>query len=373
VAICEQLEDPAAAKGIVKRDVVRMITPGTLTESSLLDEKKNNYICAVFVSDKEIGAAFSDISTGHVAATSFEGEHRMQQFIGELGVYAPRELVLNTTVEDIPAAADFLKNHLQAVINQNEECRFEAAVASARVHSHFVSLPGEFENPENAALRALGGLLSYVEETQKNNLGNLGALNFYKNGQYLEIDINSRRSLELTETMRRAEKKGTLLWVLDKTKTAAGARLLKKYIDQPLKNPYQINRRQAAVAELHERIIERGELAEAHGGERGIGKDVSAVPYGDARQHLVLGARKKREHTHGVGFVGGLAKRLTLVNTTKLQSNIRLSNAEDIEAVFRMTPYYFHTSTQDRQKLSTLEFLDTPIEFVVAEYKKEGQ
>jgi len=129
-----------------------------------------------------------------------------------------------------------------------------------------VNLPGEFEDGKNPACLALSGLLSYVEETQKNNLGNLGALNYYKNGQYMEIDVNTRRNLELCETMRRAEKKGTLLWVLDKTKTAAGARLLRKFIDQPLKNPYHINRRQAAVAELYEHVIERGELAEALSG-----------------------------------------------------------------------------------------------------------
>ena len=229
VAICEQLEDPAAAKGIVKRDVVRMITPGTLTESSLLDEKKNNYICAVYVRDEEIGVSFADISTGHVSVTSFEGKNRMTRFVGELGAYAPREMILNTTSDEIPEAVNFLTERLFAVINQNEEARFDPAEAGRRARAHFVNLPGEFENEENVALLALGGLLSYVEETQKQNLGNLGTLNFYQNGQYLEIDVNTRRNLELCETMRRAEKKGTLLWVLDKTKTAAGARLLKKY------------------------------------------------------------------------------------------------------------------------------------------------
>ena len=312
VAICEQVEDPATAKGIVKRDVVRMITPGTLTESTLLDEKKNNYICAVYVDGKEIGAAFSDISTGHVAVTSFEGEHRIQQFIGELGVYAPREIVLNTTIEDIPSAAEFLAHHLQAVINQNEEYRFDADAAFSRVHEHFVSLPGEFENPENTALRALGGLLSYAEETQKNNLANLGALNYYKNGQYLEIDINSRRSLELSETMRRAEKKGTLLWVLDKTKTAAGARLLKKYIDQPLKNPHQINRRQSAVAELYEHIIERGELAEALSGVLDLERLITRIVYGTAN------ARDLRAVAQTAGKIPAIKSRLASFESEEL-------------------------------------------------------
>ncbi len=282
VAICEQLEDPALAKGIVKRDVIRMITPGTLTESSLLDEKKNNYICAVYVAKNAIGAAFADISTGHVAATSFEGEHRMTQFIGELGAYAPREILINTSAKEIQTAADFLRDRLSAVINQNEEARFSAEDSMRRVREHFTSIPGEFENPDDPALRALGGLLSYVEETQKNNLENLGALNYYQNGQYLEIDVNTRRNLELCETMRRAEKKGTLLWVLDRTKTAAGARLLRKFIDQPLKNPYHINRRQAAVAELYEHVMERGELSEALSGVLDLERLITRIVYGTA-------------------------------------------------------------------------------------------
>lgn len=282
VAICEQLEDPAAAKGIVKRDVVRMITPGTLTESSLLDEKKNNYICAVYVRDGEIGVSFADISTGHVSVTSFAGKNRMTRFVGELGAYAPREMILNTTSDEIPEAVNFLTERLSAVINQNEEARFDPAEAGRRARAHFVNLPSEFEDEENVALLSLGGLLSYVEETQKQNLGNLGTLNFYQNGQYLEIDVNTRRNLELCETMRRAEKKGTLLWVLDKTKTAAGARLLKKYIDQPLKNPYHILRRQAAVAELYENMIARGELASALAGVLDLERLITRIVYGTA-------------------------------------------------------------------------------------------
>lgn len=282
VAICEQLEDPALAKGIVKRDVIRMITPGTLTESSLLDEKKNNYICAVYVAGDAIGVAFADISTGHVAATSFEGEHRMTRLVGELGAYAPREAIVNTSADEIRMAADFLRDRLSAVINQNAEARFAAEDAARRVREHFSNLPGEFENPDNPALRALGGLLSYVEETQKNSLGNLDALNYYQNGQYLEIDINTRRSLELCETMRRAEKKGTLLWVLDRTKTAAGARLLRKFLEQPLKNPYHINRRQAAVAELYEHVMERGELCAALAGVLDLERLITRIVYGTA-------------------------------------------------------------------------------------------
>ena len=282
VAICEQLEDPASAKGIVKRDVVRMITPGTLTESSLLDEKKNNYIAAIYAGEDAVGVAFADISTGHLSVTSFEGEHSVQKLIAELGAYAPREIILNVSAADIPEAADFLKERLQAVINQNQSPRFDPEKAASLVFSRFANLPGEFEDSENPALLAAGALLSYAEETQKNDLGNLRTLNYYKDGEFLELDVNTRRNLELCETMRRAEKKGTLLWVLDKTKTAAGARLLKKFIDQPLKNPYQINRRQAAVAELFDRVIERGELVSALAGMLDMERLITRIVYGTA-------------------------------------------------------------------------------------------
>ena len=154
VAICEQLEDPASAKGIVKRDVVRMITPGTLTESSLLDEKKNNYIAAIYVGDEEIGVAFADISTGHLSVTSFEGNHATQKLIAELGAYAPREIVLNVSAAELPEAADFLKERLQAVINQNQSPRFESEKAATLVYNRFANLPGEFEDTENPALLA---------------------------------------------------------------------------------------------------------------------------------------------------------------------------------------------------------------------------
>ena len=159
VAICEQLEDPAGAKGIVKRDVIRMITPGTLTESSLLDEKKNNYIAALYVDTEAIGAAFADISTGHISVTSFEGDHRMQKLIGELGAYMPREVLLNVSAAEIPEAAEFLQERLQAVINQNQLLRFHSDAVAPLVYEHFKTVPCEFEDKENPALLATGALL----------------------------------------------------------------------------------------------------------------------------------------------------------------------------------------------------------------------
>ncbi len=295
VAICEQMEDPATAKGIVKRDVIRMITPGTLIESTLLDEKRNNYICGIYYTEDEIGVSFADISTGQISVTSFSGEDSLAKTMTEIGVYAPREVVLNVPVSEIEGMENFLRGRLSAVINDKCPERFDASYAIKSVSERFDSVPEEFENPDSPALRAVGGLLYYAKETQKNNLESLKNLNFYQNGEYLEIDQNTRRNLELCETMRSKEKKGTLLWVLDKTKTAAGARLLRKYIDFPLKNPYYINKRQAAVAELCDRVMDRGEITSALSGVLDLERLITRIVYGSANCRDLVAVKQTAE------------------------------------------------------------------------------
>ena len=282
VAICEQLEDPSTAMGLLKRDVIRMITPGTLLESSVVVEKNNNYICGIYYTENSVGVAFADISTGQISVTAFFGEERISKLIGEIGVYAPREVVINVEVSAIDGLERFLRDRLMAVINDKTPERFDASYAIKSIAGRFDSTPEEFENPDSPALRAVGGLLYYVSETQKNNLEGLKNLNFYQNGEYLEIDQNTRRNLELCETMRQKEKKGTLLWVLYRTKTAAGARLLRKYIDFPLKNPYYINKRQEAVAELFERVVDRGEIISALLGVLDLERLITRIVYGSA-------------------------------------------------------------------------------------------
>lgn len=279
VAVCEQMEDPALAKGLVKRDVIRMITPGTVTETAFLDDKKNNYIAAICIDGDSVGVCFADISTGAVSATEFSGDGKIQKLVGELGTHAPSEAVLNCKVEDIGAAGEFLRTRTNCLINAEQSDRFDGTVALASARAHFASLPAEFESADDVALRAYGAVMSYAAETQKNDLSNISEINFYKNGEYLEIDANTRRSLELCETMRRAEKKGTLLWVLDKTKTSAGARLLKSFIDFPLVSPAAINRRQAAVAELHDKVSLRGDLGEALTGILDLERLITKIVY----------------------------------------------------------------------------------------------
>ena len=284
VAICEQMEDPSLAKGIVKRDVVRIITPGTLTESSLLDEKKNNYICAVYLGDGAVGVSFADISTGSLSATEFSGSDMMSRLFGEMGVYAPREVVVNTAASGLGEIETFLRERLGCTINENQEARFSGEDAKREALSRFAgeAVPAEFNDENDPALKAVGALISYALETQKNDLSNLRSLNFYREGQYLEMDINTRRNLETCESQRRGEKHGTLLWVLDRTKTAAGARLLKNYIDFPLSNPYGINRRQSAVAELCGDVVLRGELENALKGVLDLERIMTRVVYGSA-------------------------------------------------------------------------------------------
>jgi len=282
VAICEQLEDPSAAKGLVKRDVTRMITPGTVTESSFLEETKNNYICAIYTGEDEVGVAFADISTGDISATEFSGNNKLLKLMGELGTHSPKEAVLNCSVKELGEAGDFLRQRIECLINENQAHRFDGAEAKQEAFKRLNRVPDEFENEHSASLRAFGAIISYVVETQKNDVPNINEINFYKDGEYLEIDVNSRRSLELCETMRRAEKKGTLLWVLDKTKTAAGARLLKSYIDFPLKNPNTINRRQSAVAELFDNVTLRGELGEELTGILDLERLITRIACGSA-------------------------------------------------------------------------------------------
>ncbi len=295
VAICEQMEDPATAKGIVKRDVIRMITPGTLIESSLLDEKKNNYICGIFSTENEIGLSFADISTGQISVTSFSGEERLAKAMTEIGVYAPREVVVNVPVCEIEGMERFLRERFSAVINDKCPERFDPAHAINSVADRFENVHTEFEDPDSPCLRAVGGLLYYIHETQKNNLESLKNLNYYQNGEYLEIDQNTRRNLELCETMRSKEKRGTLLWVLDKTKTAAGARLLKKYIDFPLKNPFYINKRQDAVAELCERVMDRGEICAALQNVLDLERLITRIVYGSANCRDLVAVKQTAE------------------------------------------------------------------------------
>ena len=262
VAICEQTEDPATAKGLVKREVVRIITPGTVTEGSLLVDGKNNYLCAIYIDGLRAGIALCDISTADVYATDFADGNIDVKVLNELGIYTPSEVILNVPADNCETIRDFVKIRLGASLSSGEKARFrfDIAALSKQFGEGFLHHTGISE--DSAALPALCALLSYITETQKTDISFINKLNYYSNEQFLEIDINTRRNLELCETMRSKEKKGSLLWVLDKTKTAMGARLLRKWIEQPLVSRNLIERRQSAVSELFNDMITKDTLAE---------------------------------------------------------------------------------------------------------------
>ena len=261
VAICEQMEDPAQAKGLVRRDVVRVITPGTVIESTLLPEQKNNYLCSLYVGSNEFGLCFADISTATVFATVLDGADAEDRLLAELGTYAPREVIANLGASRFPNAADYLASR-GVTLNDNQSRRYDTEVCLSLVKTQFGDGVREAHLENHALVSAVGALLDYLIETQKTDISYIKELQVYTEGQYMELDINTRRNLELTETMRTKEKKGSLLWVLDRTKTSPGARLLRQWVEHPLLSPAYITRRQGAVEEFFSNFMKREEAGE---------------------------------------------------------------------------------------------------------------
>ena len=244
VAICEQMEDPAAAQGLVEREIVRIVTPGTALDASMLEESRNNYIAAVFLDRERCGLCFCDLSTGEVCATAFGGKDCLAHLINELGRFSPREAVLSPQAWKNETLAQVLEQKLDCRREQSSPKRFDYVVAGTTVSRQFENY-GVIPSDRPEALQAVGGMLSYLYETQKTQLGHLRVLQYYTSGRFMELDLTARRNLELTETLRGKEKRGSLLWVLDRTKTAMGGRLLRSWLEKPLLNPAEIGKRVA--------------------------------------------------------------------------------------------------------------------------------
>ena len=283
VAICEQTEDPATAKVLVDRDIIRVITPGTVIASSMLEEGRNNFLCAVYADSTALGLCLCDISTGEVFATSFpSGEEALPHLENELGRFHPAEAVLSDGAWNLEGLTGFLREKLGCLCENGGEGRFRYDVSRTQVEGQFRAGLDSLPEGDRAAVQATGGLLSYLYETQKTDLSHIAVFTYYTAGQFMELDLTARQTLELTETMRGKEKKGSLLWVLDKTRTAMGHRLIRGWLERPLLSPVQIARRQQAVNDLVGDIITREELAlelrEVTDLERLIGR----VVYGSA-------------------------------------------------------------------------------------------
>ena len=261
VAICEQMEDPALAKGLVKRDITRIVTPGTVIESSMLDESRNNYFACVFGEGGRYGLSFCDISTGAFYATQAEGAEAMERVISELGRFAPAEVLRGGDAAKSEELTRTLQERLSCCADLGADELFAPQETAQLVEKQFgkpLDELGLTERPE--VWRSAGALLRTLCELQKTGLSHVRELEFYVSGRFMELDLSARRNLELTETMRAGEKRGSLLWVLDHTKTAMGSRMLRSWLEKPLLSPKRINARLDAVEELTKNSIGRDEL-----------------------------------------------------------------------------------------------------------------
>lgn len=255
VAVCEQLTDPAESKGIVVRDVIRIVTPGTLTDSSMLDDGKNNYICSICYDEnkKKCGVASADISTGEAALSVFEGKELEAGVINELSRCNPAEVIFTDSFLSLKNITDFIKVRLNCAVTLRENECFDTSLKRNVITETFgVKSPAELGLSENGAdCGAVCGLFDYIQETQKSSVSRFTSIELLSGDAFMGLDLNARRNLELTETLRNKEKKGSLLWVLDYTKTSMGRRMLKNWIEQPLKSPARIIERLDAVEALY--------------------------------------------------------------------------------------------------------------------------
>ena len=297
VSICEQTEDPAQAKGLVQREVIRTVTPGTVLDDACLDASRGNYLCGVYLTDTAAGLCGADISTGQAQVTVFTGEQRMTGLLNELGRFAPAEAVLNERAYRDETLTAALENRFSCRRERLGDGRFDVRDAEKKVRLQFgEDALAHLPRNETAPLLALGGLLTYLYETQKTDLKQLDKLEWYSTGQFMELDLTARRNLELTETLRGKEKKGSLLWVLDKTKTAMGARNLRAWLQQPLLNVAAIDRRLNAVGALADNNVGRQELRLAMTGMGDMERLMSRIVYGTAGARDLVNLRTAIEH-----------------------------------------------------------------------------
>ncbi|MGI6084891.1 MAG: DNA mismatch repair protein MutS [Acetivibrionales bacterium] len=287
VAICDQMEDPATAKGIVKRDVTRVITPGTVIDPSMLDEKKNNYLMAVYCQQIYFGIAVVDVSTGEFYSTQITWGSSMGKLIDEISRYKPSEIITNEELATKPEYKAYFNEYLRTEPSIIDGELFALKNSNEKLIDIFGKNPF---NDLDLAQCASGALISYLEETQKVDLKHIEKIRIYKIEQYMMLDSASRRSLEITETMRDSKKKGSLLWVLDKTSTSMGGRKLRQWLEQPLLDVDEINLRLDAVSELNESFIVRSELMELLRGVYDIERLASKLVFGtiNARDLLAI-------------------------------------------------------------------------------------
>ena len=294
VAICEQVEDPKTAKGIVKREVVRIVTPGTNLDTQALDETKNNYImCIVYIADR-YGVSVADITTGDYFVTEIPDSAKLMD---EIYRFSPTEIICNEAYYMSGMDLDSLRERFGITIYSLDAWYFDDAVCRQKLLEHFKvsSFAGLGLADYDCGVISAGALLQYLLETQKNSLANLTHITPYASGKYMMLDSSTRRNLELCETLREKQKRGSLLWVLDKTKTAMGARTLRKYVEQPLIDKAEIVKRLDAVEELKTQAISREEIREYLSPVYDLERLIMKISYGSANPRDLTAFRTSLE------------------------------------------------------------------------------
>ena len=310
VAICEQTEDPATAKGLVKRDVIRVVTPGTVMESSMLDEGKNNYLCAAFGQGETVGLCFADVSTGDVRVTELAGKDVNGRLCSELGRFSPSEILCNLELAQNEIFMGFSAERLTVTPEVRDDACFNAN--DERIAEYFGDTDTLKER--DTAKAAVGCLLAYLFETQMTGLERLREITYYTDGQFMRLDISTRRNLELVETMRGKEKRGSLLGVLDKTKTAMGKRLLRVWMERPLLQPAAIDERLDAVEEFYKDSVLCGDLGEMLSGIYDLERIMTRIVYGSAN------ARELRSLAQTIRAAAPVRERLSDAKSAMLKT-----------------------------------------------------
>ena len=285
VAICEQLEDPKTAKGIVKRGVIRVVTPGTVMETNLLDEKKNNYIMSIYKNGIYYGVAVCDLTTGDFRTTQIKEQNNFATLMDEISRYSPAEIIINRMLLASTEEMDKIKERFSVYISVLDENHFDADYEDFELKYDIVNEDEqEVKNLKEQILcvAASNGLFRYLQDTQKNDLKYIHKIKLYNTTHYMSLDTSARRNLEITEKLRDKSKKGTLLWVLDKTSTSMGGRLLRRWLNDPLIDVEKINERLEAVKELKEDIMLRGEIVDSLKKVYDIERLAGKISYGSA-------------------------------------------------------------------------------------------
>lgn len=297
VAICEQLEDPKTAKGIVERGVIRILTPGTIVESNLLEEKKNNYIMSICKSGLYFGISVCDISTGEFYSCEIKDENNFELLLDEIARFTPSEIIANSMMFECQEEMDKIRERFQMYMSRFNDKFFSDDEGNLALDYNILENKKEVTSLKDRtlAVKSINALLEYLNETQMTSLEHINTITIYNLSKYMSLDINARRNLEITEKMRDKTKKGTLLWVLDKTSTSMGGRLLRRWLNDPLLDVNEIQERLDAVKELKDNMMLRGDVTENLKKVYDIERLAGKMAYGNANARDMITLKNSLE------------------------------------------------------------------------------